>query len=129
MVRFLRLFPQYLRLEEMVVERSAARIQAEDRERQWQERAHKAERDLEVARGDVDALTKRLANYAALTSGAMPPFPENLAPMPQVEPSGESAPLTIKPSMRTRQLQAVAESRVKAAKRRQEIAEALEQEA
>lgn len=128
MTRFLRLFPQYRMLEEMALERAASRIQAEDRERQWQERAHKAEASLESARGDVDTLTRRLANYAALTSGAMPPFPENLAPMPEV-PQNANPPVVERPSLRSRQLQAVAASRAVAAKRRLEIAEALEQEA
>ncbi len=114
-------------LESMVLDRAAARIQAEDREREWHSRALRAEAELGAAKVEVDTLTKKWANYASMAAGAIPPFPELLPPPPPPQEAGDGK-VAIRSSIRFRQMQEVANSRMEAAKRRKEIAEQLEQE-
>ncbi len=114
-------------LESMILERAAARIQAEDREREWHDRATKAESELARVIVEAATLTKKWANYASMAAGAIPPFPELLPPPPPPEEAGDGR-VTIRSSIRYRQMQEVANSRMEAAKRRREIAEQLEQD-
>ncbi len=102
------------------------RIQAEDRERLWQNRAVKAEQELEESRHKVETLMREFTNYAALVSGAPIPFPSTAPSVTQVEDTGEGR-IALKPNIRIRQMEAVAHSRMEAAKRRQQMAESLEQ--
>ncbi len=104
------------------------RIQAEDRERLWQNRAVKAEQELEESRHKLETLMKDFANYASTVGnpGTPIPFPDVVPQVPQVEDTGGGR-IAMKPNIRIRQMEAVAHSRMEAAKRRQQLAEALEQ--
>ncbi len=85
MRRLLRLIPAYRALEAELAECASCRIKAEDVVRDMQARMYAALEDRDRARSELSTALKQVANYEALRSGPIVPFPDVYQPMPAPE--------------------------------------------
>ncbi len=108
---------------------ASARIKAEDEMRDMRVRMADAVEAASKAREELSRALKQVANYEALRSGPIVPFPDVYQPMPapeqQVAQSGEPQP-TLPRTMREYEQAARAVSRKAAEERRRGLFQALD---
>ncbi len=128
MRRLWRLIPAYRALEAEVYEAAAARIQAEDAARIARCDLNAALDERDQSRTELNKTLKQVANYEALRSSPIVPFPDVYQPMPAPEPVaqiGEQQP-TPPRTMREYEQAARAASRKAAGDRIRGLREALD---
>ncbi len=126
--RFLARLRSFFTMESDLAECAAARIKAEDEMRDMRVRMADAIEAASKAREELSRALKQVANYEALRSGPIVPFPDVYQPMPAPEPvvqSMEPQP-TLPRTMREYEQAARTVSRKAAEERRRGLFQALD---
>ncbi len=126
--RLWRLIPAYRALEAELAECASARIQAEDARRNSNYDASVALEDRDCARKELSTALKQIANFEALRSGPIVPFPDvyQPMPMPEQELTVEERSPVLPRTMREYEQAARAVSRKAAEERRRGLFQALD---
>ncbi len=126
--RFLARLRSFFTIEADLAECAAARIKAEDEMRDMRVRMADAIEAASKAREELSRALKQVANYEALRSGPIVPFPDVYQPMPQPEQEltvEERSPVLPR-TMREYEQAARAVSRKAAEERRRGLFQALD---
>ncbi len=127
--RFIARLRSFFTMEADLADCASARIKAEDEMRDMRVRMADAVEAASKAREELSRALKQVANYEALRSGPIVPFPDVYQPMPAQEqslaPQGEQQP-TLPRTMREYEQAARAVSRKAAEERRRGLFQALD---